>query len=264
MKDKLTILLGNDDGIESRGIRILAKELSKFADIYISAPKNQKSAFSHNLSCNVPLYFGEAKIEGAKKAWYIDDGTPADAMKIGLEVFLKDNPPDIVIAGINDGPNLGTDVYYSGTVAAGFEGHFMGIPSLAVSVNNWHSRENYNFELVAEFVGKFVRWWANRDFQPKGYFNINTPADFQKIDKIAFTTIGVRLYNNVFVKFKDENNKEYYKILGSPDDSQTVKHSDVDYINQGYITISPIGNDMTDYKILQTLSVINTKDILDF
>ncbi|MGI5825518.1 MAG: 5'/3'-nucleotidase SurE [Bacillota bacterium] len=269
MNKKLTILLGNDDGIEAAGIRILAKELGKFADVYISAPKNQKSAFSHNLSCNIPLYFGETEIEGAKKAWYVDDGTPADAMKIGLEVFLKDNPPDIVIAGINDGPNLGTDVYYSGTVAAGFEGHFMGIPSLAVSVNNWHGHDEnhqkpYDFELTAEFVGKFIRWWANRNFQPKAYFNINTPADFNSIDKIAFTTIGVRLYNNVFVKFKDENNADYYKILGAPDDSQTVKNSDVDYINQGYITISPIGNDMTDYKILQEISIINTDDITNF
>lgn len=264
MKERLTILLGNDDGIDAKGIRVLAKELGKFADVYISAPKNQKSAYSHGLSCNVPLYFGEREVEGAVKAWYVDDGTPADSMKIGLEVFMKDNPPDLVIAGINDGPNLGSDVYYSGTVAAAFEGYFANIPSIAVSVNSWHDRKDYNFDLAAEFVGKFVRWWAARDFKPHCYYNINTPANFEKINKIAFTSVGVRLYDNVFEKFTDNAGKEYYKILGSPDDSQTTKHSDVDYINQGYITISPIGKDMTDYETLQTLTALTPADILDY
>lgn len=264
MKEKLTVLIGNDDGIEAKGIRLLAKELGKFADVYISAPRNQKSAYSHSLSCNIPLYFGETEVEGAVKAWYVDDGTPADAMKMGLEVFLKDNPPDLVISGINNGPNLGTDVYYSGTVAAGFEGHFMGIPSLAVSADNWHEKEKYNFQLTAEFTAKFVKWWSGRGFQPKCYFNINTPEYFNNIDKITFTTIGIRMYNNVFVKFTDETSRDYYKILGSPDDSRTVKNSDVDYINQGYITISPICGDMTDYRQLQELSVINTADIAKY
>ena len=264
MKKRLTILLGNDDGIDAVGIRALAKELGKFADVYISAPKNQKSAFSHNMSCNVPLYVGEKSIEGAVKAWYIDDGTPVDSMKVGLEVFMKDNPPDLVIAGINDGPNLGSDVYYSGTVAAAFEGYFAGIPSIAVSVNAWKNSENYDFELAAEFIGKFVRWWSAKDFKPHCYYNINLPYNLNIDSKIVFTTIGIRLYNNVFEKFQDNNGKEYYKILGSPDDTKTVKNSDVDYINQGYITVSPIGKDMTDYETLQALSVVSTAEILDY
>ena len=263
MDRKLRILIGNDDGIAAIGIRALAKELGKFADVYISAPAYQKSGYSHNLSCNIPLYFGEKEIEGAVKAWYVDDGTPADSMKMGLEVFLKDNPPDIVIAGINDGPNLGTDVYYSGTVAAAFEGYFLGIPSLAVSVNAWKDSKNYDFNLAAEFVGKFVKWWAERNFIPNCYFNMNLPKNLDREKtELVFTTIGTRIYSDVFVKFEDENGKEFYKILGAPDDSKTVPNSDVDYINQGYITVSPIGDDMTDYEKLQELSVISSSDIL--
>lgn len=264
MKEKLRILIGNDDGINSVGIKALAKELGKFADVYISAPAYQKSGFSHNLSCNIPLYFGEKQIEGAIKAWYVDDGTPADSMKMGLEVMLKDNPPDLVIAGINDGPNLGTDVYYSGTVAAAFEGYFLGIPSLAVSVNAWKDGKNYNFDLAAEFVAKFVIWWSERNFKPHCYFNMNLPKNLdKKHSKFVFTTIGTRIYKDMFIKFTDENGREYYKILGSPDDNQTVPNSDVDYINKGYITVSPIGNDMTDYAKLQELSIVSTSDILN-
>ncbi len=264
MEKQLTILLGNDDGIEARGLRSLAKELGKFANVYIAAPRNQKSAFSHHLSCRVPLYCGETTVEGAKKAWYIDDGSPADAMKLGLEVLLKDCPPDLVVAGINEGPNLGTDVYYSGTIAAAFEGHFLGIPSLAVSANCRNEKEHYNFDLAAAFAGQFIRWWAAKNFQPRTYFNINTPEHLENTDKIAFTSIGVRLYNNVFDKIPDESGRECYQIGGMPDDSRAIPNSDVDYAKQGYITISPIGNDMTDYRSLQKTSVVHTADILQF
>ena len=120
--EKLQILIGNDDGIESPGIQALANALSEIATVYVAAPNQEKSGASHGISVGVPLevesYPFPAKVAAA---WRIT-GTPADCMKIALEELCKGIAIDLVVAGINRGPNLGTDVFYSGTIAAAFEG----------------------------------------------------------------------------------------------------------------------------------------------
>lgn len=131
----MKILISNDDGIAANGIRVLTKELSTEHDVYVIAPDRERSAAGHSLTLHTPLRVEELEaINGAKRTW-VTTGTPGDCVKIGINAILSpEEQPDIVISGINHGPNLGSDILYSGTVSCAMEGAMMGIPSIAVSL----------------------------------------------------------------------------------------------------------------------------------
>ena len=131
----MRILISNDDGIAANGIRVLTKALADDHDVYVIAPDRERSAAGHSLTLHTPLRVEELEaITGAKRTW-VTTGTPGDCVKIGINAILsEDEQPDIVISGINHGPNLGSDILYSGTVSCAMEGAMMGIPSIAVSL----------------------------------------------------------------------------------------------------------------------------------
>src|SRR5574344_3109318 len=152
----MKVLISNDDGIMANGIRALVEALSVENEVYVIAPDRERSAAGHSLTLHSPLRVEELEPKlGAKRNW-VTTGTPGDCVKIGLNgILAEDEKPDVVISGINHGPNLGADILYSGTVSCAMEGAMVGYPSLAVSLASLNNEEEY-FKATAAFVNKFL------------------------------------------------------------------------------------------------------------
>ena len=152
----MNILISNDDGLMANGIRALTEALSCEHDVYVIAPDRERSAAGHSLTLHTPLRVEELDPKfGAKRNW-VTTGTPGDCVKIGLSAILEPHEmPDLVISGINHGPNLGADILYSGTVSCALEGAMLGFPAIATSLAGLHY-EVENFAFAANFMAKFV------------------------------------------------------------------------------------------------------------
>ncbi len=243
----MRILLANDDGIQADGLRIIGEELSKIADVFVAAPAIEQSGTGHGLTIRKPLQVEEYQLPFAVKAWKVH-GLPADCVKIGIEELIK-NDLDMVVSGINHGPNLGTDVIYSGTVSAAMEGLLYGYPALAVSVMG----QGANYQAAAEFAAASCLKWQKKNFLPKTLLNINVPG--LKPDDIlgkAYATLGWRWYENVFNPVPEQG-ENYYWLGGDLIDTKGEGNTDVEVFNRGYISITPLFSDLTNYRILDQL-----------
>lgn len=254
----MKILLSNDDGITAKGIWALASVLSRDHDIIIAAPKYQQSGMSHALSIHQKVEFKqlsderisefaqrhELELENPIEAWEIG-GTPTDCVKIYLEAVNPSAKIDAVISGINHGANLATDVVYSGTVGAALEGYLHEIPSLAVSLD---IDSEISFKTAAISTANFLMsvWLKEEMF----FYNINFPKAFRdKNAEFVWTRLGRRDYINAFKLFNEED-KTYYRIGGQIYDLDRSEGTDIYAVECGFISVTPLHADMTDYKKL--------------
>lgn len=244
----MRVLLTNDDGINAEGLLALSKVLERDYELYIVAPKEQKSASSHSITTRAPIFVGETQLQGIKSKAYWVQGTPADCVKISLEKLI-DKPIDFVISGINNGYNLGTDVLYSGTVSAAIEGNLFNIPSIAISTD-YRSDMNRYLE-VAEYA-KIVLEKAYAYHQKQHVvLNINVPfLPTEQIKGIKACRIGERRYNNVYLEHKTEDGNIGYMLGGDSIDDQT-EDTDTYLIKQGYVTVTPLHYDLTSFKLIE-------------
>ena len=235
----MLILLTNDDGIHARGLVTLEKHMKRFGDLLVVAPDREQSASSHSLTLTRPL-----RINQLAENKYAVDGTPTDAVMVALYAILKKKcKPDLLISGINHGPNMGDDVTYSGTVAAAIEGSILGIPSLAVSLADWEADD---YEPSARVVTRVARWVIGHGLPQFSFLNINTPyLGGRKFKGLKITRLGRRVYNDVIVEKKDPRGKKYYWIAGEPQWSD-VDGSDFAAVSRGMVSVSPLKVDMTD------------------
>lgn len=237
------ILVTNDDGIFSEGIKLLAEALAEVGDVTVVAPDREQSASGHALTLTRPLRM--QKVEDRR---YAVDGTPTDCVNLGVLSVLKDQLPDFVASGINFGMNLGDDVTYSGTVSAGFEGTLLGIPSVAFSQE---IAEGFSFRPAALFARALFRILVEqRDSLPKDLLlNVNVPAG--PIQGISFTRLGRRVYKQAIVEKLDPRGRKYYWIHGVP---QWEKATGTDYeaVASGRISITPLHLDLTYYPGLES------------
>lgn len=249
----MRILLSNDDGIQADGLNELRVSLQDQNEIYIVAPDRERSATGHKITVHRPLRVKEWSYPGANTTGWAVDGTPADCVKLGLEALLP-APPDLVISGINFGPNLGTDVLYSGTVSAAVEGTINGIPSIAVSLasNEYHDF-SYSGKLIKEIVSTM-----GKDLPSRTLLNINMPPGAPR--GIRVTRLGNRRYVNIFDKRTDPRGRTYFWMAGEPFDlDEDDPETDVRAVKEGYISITPVQFDLTDYSVLEKLKVIFKK-----
>jgi 5'-nucleotidase len=261
----LKILISNDDGIFAPGLVALASRLSQdpALEIYVSAPDRQRSATGHSLTLHKPLRVEQVTLPGkVKKAWSTT-GTPSDCVKLAISQLL-DEPPDLVISGINAGPNLGSDVLYSGTVAAAMEAAAANFRSIAVSAQKSGPA---NFERAAEFIYNFLPHAEHFHVRPpsqaalngslttRRLININVPAaeKHPRIKGVTLAKLGLRVYKDVFEKRHDPNGRDYYWLSGSAIEDNEDPDSDVHLVNQGYITVTPVTFNMTDIESLSHL-----------
>ena len=247
----MNILITNDDGINAIGIRRLAEKLMVLGKVTVIAPDRERSATGHAITMHQPLRVekNDTYPEGIR-AWSIS-GTPSDCIKIGIESILLENP-DIIVSGINNGPNLGTDVIYSGTVSAAIEGAIHGIPSIAISVAG--RKGEINYDAAVEYSHELVKLALKHCENKNLILNTNVPSTSKELIKgVCLTELGIRKYNNTFIKREDPLGKNYYWLSGNLIEIQNNDESDVKAIENGFISITPLHFDLTDYKILEEL-----------
>lgn len=255
----MKILVTNDDGIFADGIYKLAKTLSNDHEVFVVAPDRQRSATGHAITMHHPLRAQKIKFFDTDLAAWSVDGTPSDCIKLGLEAIL-DKKPDFVISGINDGPNLGTDVLYSGTVSAAIEGAIHGIQSMAVSMAY---TKNIDYDIGANFAYNMVEKLQKDRLPSDTLLNINIPQ-YKKEDILGakVTSLGVRRYKNSFVERVDPRGKSYYWLGGEIVEETQGENSDIKCIKDKYISITPIHYDLTKYDLIKTIEEWNIEGAL--
>jgi 5'-nucleotidase len=246
----LRILLTNDDGIDATGIQTLWQELLRIAEVIVVAPDVERSAASQAITVHSPIRVDKYCTNDSRFCGWRIGGTPADCVKIALETLLS-KKPDFVVSGINHGPNLGTDILYSGTVSAAIEGALHGIPAVAVSLDSWNT---YDFKPAAEFTAKLLQNIIYRTLPANTLLNVNIPAlPSQEIDGVAITKLGVRQYANIFEPRLDPRGRTYYWMGGNIVENENDANSDIVAVQKSKISVTPIHFDLTNYSIMEEL-----------
>lgn len=245
----MRILVTNDDGLSAPGLHMLVKTLAEMAEIYVVAPDRERSGTGHGITVFEPIMIRRVNdITEAQCAWIVC-GTPVDCVKLGIEALLP-HRPDLVVSGINKGANLGWDVLYSGTVSAAMEGVIMGVPSIAVSLCLDGGEEDYSF--AARFTRAVCRQMEKDGFDKDTIININVPAiPRSQIKGLRVTRLGRRQYENVFEERKDPRGNTYFWMGGDVLEEDQEPDSDVTAINEGYISLTPIHFDLTNYALVE-------------
>lgn len=250
----MRILLTNDDGIGADGIQALWHELSKIAEIIVVAPDVERSATSQAITVHSPIRVDSYLFNNPRVSGWRIGGTPADCVKIALGTLMTE-PPDILVSGINHGPNLGTDVLYSGTVSAAIEGALHGIPAVAVSLD---AGANYDFGPAAEFMSTLVQKMTTRTLAANTLLNVNIPAvPTAQMNGVAITKLGVRQYDNIFEGRKDPRGRMYYWLGGNVIDNENDADSDIAAIKMSKISVTPIHFDLTNYDAINLVQKWN-------
>jgi len=245
---KARILLTNDDGIHAPGLAALYKALLPLGNVTVVAPEHERSAVSHAITLHQPLRLRKIRLKDGVNG-FCTNGTPADCVKLGVRAVLK-SFPDIVVSGINPGPNTGFSVLYSGTVSAAREGAMYGISSLAVSLA---ARDpGADFGKAASFASLLARKILAGGFLPPGVLlNVNVPAG--AIKGVKFTKQSVRFFKDRFEKRKDPRQREYYWLSGEFFGGSRDADADSEAVRRGYISLTPLNCDVTDHAMLAEL-----------
>jgi 5'-nucleotidase len=242
---KPIILVTNDDGINSPGLKALAKAMKSLGEVYIIAPDRERSAVGHSLTLHHPL-----RMEKIDSHTFVVDGTPTDCVMLGILGFLK-TKPHLVASGINRGPNLGDDITYSGTVSAAFEGTLLGVPSFAISLVN---RRESNFNVGVEFAKKVGKEILRKGLPPDTLLNINIPAVTRKeIRGVQIVRQGKRIYKDQIIEKIDPRGRRYYWIGGAEPAYKKESRTDFYAIEHNYISITPIHLDLTNHKAMNQI-----------
>jgi 5'-nucleotidase len=241
------VLLSNDDGVHAAGLAALAAAFEG-DEVWICAPDREQSASSHAISLHRPLRVHEV---GPRR--FAVDGTPTDAVYVGLNLLLKGRWPDVVVCGVNHGPNLGNDVHYSGTVAAAMEGALLGVPALAVSLAH---PPPHRFEAAAGFAAALARALvASRPAAPV-LLNVNVPAG--PVRGYRLVRLGRRTYGNEVVEKTDPRGRKYYWIGGEGGAvNDDIPGSDCNCVTfDGLVAITPLDLDATHDGALAALQAL--------
>lgn len=249
----MKVLLTNDDGIWSKGLAALAGAACRVADweVYVVAPDRERSACGHSITLHEPIYVEEVDFKPApvRGAWSVS-GTPADCTKIGIELLIKEKPA-VLISGVNRGPNLGTDILYSGTVSAAMEGCLYGIPSIAVSLADFKGQQ---FEFAAEVAVRLARLILDLDDSPN-LFNVNVPCiERHEIKGVAVTSMGRTRYRDRFEGRRDHAGRECFWLTGDMVEVENEDHTDVRAVQKGYVSITPLHLDLTASSLISSIS----------
>ena len=241
----MNILVTNDDGIETEGIKLLAQALWELGDVTVVAPATEQSAVSRSITFRAPLRV-EHRNEPVSRAFAVS-GTPADCVFLALHHLLP-QPPDLLVSGINTGPNMGDDILYSGTVAGAMEGALNGIPSIAISAGAYRGQR---YDTASRWLVQFLK--ENRlALPPKTLLNINVPCcELEELRGSQYTFQGHTHYAQKVFKREDPWGREYYWLGGDLPAGKPDAGSDVKAVAEGYVSITPLGRDLTNHSYLK-------------
>jgi 5'-nucleotidase len=240
----MKILLTNDDGYNSDGIQALYRVLSEDHDVFFAAPLTQKSSAGHAVSLFKPMKL--KKITGGCAI----DGTPADCIKVALFGLYKDIKFDLVVSGINNGANMGCDIFYSGTVAGAREGLLNGIPGIACSMQRMGGCKDY--DTAAGFINRLISKLTGNILSKQVVLNINFPLG-KVYDTVKVTHLGKRVYNDT-IYFEERENVEYASIVGDCVSFLHCEGSDLNCVDEGGVSITPLSNEYFLPKLVDELA----------
>jgi 5'-nucleotidase len=245
------ILVSNDDGILAPGVLALARAMKGFGKVTIIAPEENQSANGHRKTLYKPLRATQVNLDPDIQAWSTD-GAPADCVALALLGFIE--PVDLVVSGINRGANLGQDVTYSGTIAATFEAAIFGKPAAAFSLNT-RSMEAADYETAAVIARRMVEKLVANELPKMNILSVNIPAlPLEQIKGVQVTRQGQRIYSDKLDRRIDPMDRPYFWIAGAEPGGVTDQvGTDLNAIHKGYVSITPIHLDLTNYAMLETL-----------
>lgn len=244
----MRILVSNDDGVHSSGIRALANEMSTIGDVIVVAPERNRSGASNSLTLTRPL-----RVKQLDNGHYSVEGTPTDCVHLALTGFLDPNA-DIVVSGINEGANLGDDILYSGTVAAAMEGRYLGLPAIAFSMVG----DNIQYYDTGAAIARQLVLKMRANMLPsQTILNVNIPdLPLDKIKGIEVTRLGTRHGAEPIVKEYDPRGRPIYWVGPPGLEADAGPGTDFYAINQNCVSITPLHLDMTHYKVFEQLSAL--------
>lgn len=252
----MRVLLTNDDGIHARGLAVLAECAREvFEEVVTVAPDNEQSGVSQALSLHRPL-----RLQTYENERYSVDGTPVDSVFVALAHVLKERRPDLVLSGINHGPNVGYDIYYSGTVGAAREALIHGIPSVAFSLS---ARPPFPFDAIAPAVVDILRRVREMKLTSHTLLNVNIPPardngepgwlGIKGIRGLKTTVLGKRYYGNEVVHREDPRGRAYFWIGGAWPRIDNIDGTDCEAVRQGWVSVTPLGLDTTDHGLMASV-----------
>jgi 5'-nucleotidase len=247
----MQILLTNDDGIFAPGLSAIYPHLKKMGDVTVAAPADVKSGAGHSITIHQPLECEEVDVNGLFKGYSVK-GSPADCVKLALMELTK-KPIDIVISGINDGANVGVNVYYSGTVAAAMEAAFYNIPSVALSLA---MEETPDFTSAAKYCVETLKKLL--PVNPGDVMNVNIPRlSMGKPKSVKVVPQSTQGFHDHYIRRKSEQGQIVYMLAGGKhNDEQANEITDTIALYDGYITVTALHYDMTDHQRTNKLKLI--------
>lgn len=239
---ELLILITNDDGYSSKGIKALINAVKNLGKILIVAPDSPQSGMGHAISVNKPIRCYKTNFFDSVEA-YCCTGTPVDCIKMGL-YLLKDKKPDLILSGINHGSNVSTNILYSGTMSAAVEGALSGIPSVGYSLTDYSEDADFQYsEKIVQIISKKV---IKEGLKKGTCLNVNIPnIKENQIKGIKVCRQGRAFWDDTFDHRKDPLGKDYYWLTGSFSSKEQALDTDINYLENNYVTIVPTQFDMT-------------------
>jgi 5'-nucleotidase len=232
------ILVSNDDGFQSNGIKALVEAMTGLGEVWVVAPEAEQSASAHAISIHRPL-----RLREVGPRWYAVDGTPTDCAWLGINHVLKDRRPALLVSGINHGPNLADDVTYSGTVAAAMEARILGVPAIAFSLA---TRGTFDFGPAGRFARALVGAALRQPLPPHLLLNVNVPGGVEP-DGYVVTRLGKHSYGQGVVEKEDPRGRKYYWIGGNEYQHEDVPGSDCNAVlRDRRVSVTPLQIDLTD------------------
>jgi 5'-nucleotidase len=252
------VLLTNDDGIQADGLQALRRELVARDDVELAvvAPDGNRSAMGRSITTRRPLWVEEVDF-GDGTVGYATDGTPVDCVRLALSL-IDDFTPDVIVAGINHGANLGDDITYSGTVAAALEGIVLGLPAIAVSQQStaremdFRFGHQFDFGHAARFAASLVDELDDHPLAEGTLLNINVPAG--EPTGVEVTRLGKRIYRDKLELHGEEGNRRRYWIYGGEHGYHREEGTDMAAVAAGRIAVTPVHFDLTDSAGMDALS----------
>jgi 5'-nucleotidase len=244
----MRLLLSNDDGYQARGLRELAQHLADLGEIFVVAPERDRSGASNSLTLTLPLRCREAD-----NGFFYVDGTPTDCVHLAITGLLKEEP-DMVLAGINHGANLGDDVLYSGTVAAAMEGRFLGLPAIAVSLVG---RSGKHFETAARVVRRLVGYVQTHSLPADTILNVNVPdLPYEELQGFEATRLGHRHKAEPVIVGSDPLGEPIYWVGPPGAAADAGPGTDFHAVHHGKVSVTPLHVDLTRYQAVDTVAKI--------
>ena len=242
----MRILLSNDDGYFSTGLAVLAEAVARVAEIHVVAPERDRSGASNSLTLTRPL-----RMHRAPNGFYFVDGTPTDCVHLAVTGLLADEP-DIVIAGINHGANLGDDVIYSGTVAAAMEGRFLGLPAIAVSLVGRNAR---HFDTAARVVLELLERLKDHALPTDTILNVNVPdLPYAELAGFEATRLGNRHKAEPVIKSADPHGNPIYWVGSAGAEADAGPGTDFHAVRQRRVSVTPLSVDLTRHATLASVA----------